>query len=88
MVPISDGCNLITTIDSRKTTWLNLEKDTFDVQLYKYEFGVDSKVRIGKAKCIGKTKLTWKGLPKGTYYLKFEKVRDGQVLEGTVTYKY
>ena len=81
-----EGVSVRTTISSKKVTWLELEKKNFDVYLYKSVYGPDKLVRKTKAKCEGVTKIDWESLASGTYYLKFEKARDGQLLEGTVTY--
>lgn len=87
LIIIEDGDSISAKINSKKKTWLELQEEKFDVYLYKQTLGPDVIIRRTKAKCIGETSLKWKGLPEGTYYLKFEKARDGQLLEGTVEYK-
>lgn len=83
-----EGGTIKVKINSKKTTWLELEKKTFEVDLYQYRPGADKLLRYDTAKCEGITNIEWKHLPSGTYYLKFSKVKDGQKLEGTVTYTY
>lgn len=67
---------------------IEYEKKDFDVYLYKEVLEPDKMIRKTKSKCEGVTTIDWKSLSKGTYYLVFEKARDGQRLEGTVRYHF